>query len=827
MADDNSAQSEDPFRGHLTIEELQKLLNGEMTVDEIFAERDSQSVETPEDEQMKDDSNTPEVVPDEEKNQAVTDEQVEKKATAADQTEADQPKQEAVEPIKPKKLEVTDDTDFVEQVSTFSVHEMADPFTEQKSESEAEHAGVTPLGAELDMPTPFMDELEPESKPESKPELATDQADSTPATDEKVDASADEQVPVSEPTDDADDYETFEAITPEPAMLDGEISGLEFTEPQPPTYYAGSSFIDQTGGLGATSVIPIQKPEKVTDARIPNPSSDELGAAVATPSDEAVVDDDADTSSRMLRGSFWMTAGSLASRLLGALYVIPWMAMLGYTYANQANAVYGQGYQIYSLALMVATAGLPNVLARLVAEYASKKQFNHVQQVFKQSLILGGIMGIVAAGVIYFFAGPLGQGDPNVARVIRSLAPAVLIIPGLAMMRGFMQGFEFMAPSALSQFVEQVVRVAYMLGMTYWMMIAGHGNWVDATAQSTFAAFWGALAAIVVLVISMMRRRAFFSEQAKTQVPSEPINTMSLMGKMVRQSIPVILAGSAIAIAQLMDQYTFANVMKRFTDFSDLAITNMFAQFAVNSNKLVMLAVSLAVGMAETTLPMLARAREIGSRENIANQIQFAFKLLSFVLVPASLGMAAVAKPLYLLFYTTNDAHNGILVLQYASFTALVLGAYMVVLAIYQGLNQLRYTVKLLAIILGIKLVTQVPAILLLDGMGPLFSTMVAFAAGLWFALRRITKEYKINWHNFAYSLSTIIFWSLVMYVVAALLTALLGAVLPSGKIWQLLILMIAGGVGAMIYAVAALKTDLAKDVLGARVERLAAKLPF
>lgn len=788
MADDKNEQNDDPFRGHLTMDELQALMSGEKTVDEIFAERDNQSENTPED-IMTEDAKVPEAKEDENNESTLPMDGVVPENTV---TEAD----------PPQKIEVKDDTEIINDHDGFEIHEMGDPF-----QGDSEVGDETPEVAPKDDVTPS--------------KAASETVEVSPETTGESDVVAAE-------------IETFEEIKPEP-LNDDEDAFIEpqFTEPEPPTYYAGANFVDQAGGLGATTVVPVQNTESdvVSEKETEQTEAEEkLPEGVELLQPEGAVteaEEDADTSSRMLRGSFWMTAGSLASRLLGALYVIPWMAMLGYTYANQANAVYGQGYQIYSLALMVATAGLPNVLARLVAEYASQKHFARVQQVFKQSLLLGGIMGIIAGGAIFIFATPLGQGDPHVARVIRSLAPAVLIIPALAMMRGYMQGFEFMGPSALSQFVEQVIRVAYMLGMTYWIMIGHHGNWVDATVQSTFAAFWGALAGIVVLIIAMIRKRRFFAEEAANQVPAEPIDTMSLIGKMVRQSIPVILAGSAIAILQLIDQYTFGNIMKRFTDFSNLAITNMFAQFAVNSNKLVMLVVSLAVGMAETTLPMLARAREIGSRENISHQIQYAFKLLSFILIPAALGMAAIARPLYLLFYTANDAHNGTLVLQYASFTAIVLGLYMVVLAIYQGLSQLRYTVKMLAVILVVKLVLQFPAIMLFDGMGPLVSTLLAFAVGLVFAIRRLTREFNIDWRRFNYSLITILFWSLIMYVVASLVSSGLSAVMPSGKLSQLFIVIIAGGLGAAIYGIAALKTSIGEEVLGPRVKRLADKLPF
>ena len=51
---------------------------------------------------------------------------------------------------------------------------------------------------------------------------------------------------------------------------------------------------------------------------------------------------------QMLRGTAWMTASNIISRLLGALYIIPWYAWMG-KQGDQANALFGQGYNIYAL----------------------------------------------------------------------------------------------------------------------------------------------------------------------------------------------------------------------------------------------------------------------------------------------------------------------------------------------------------------------------------------------------------------------------------------------------------------------------------------------
>ncbi len=469
----------------------------------------------------------------------------------------------------------------------------------------------------------------------------------------------------------------------------------------------------------------------------------------------------ASANSRMLRGTMWMTIGSMTSRLLGAIYIIPWLMMIGHAYTNQANSLYAQGYQIYAVFLLIATAGLPNVLARLVAEYSERQQFGRVRSVFRQSLVLGITMGLIAAGLLYVLSGILAQGNANVVPVLQSLAVVVLIIPVLSMLRGYVQGFEFMGLSALSQFIEQLVRVIYMLAMTAWIMLGQHGDWIDAVVQSTFAAFWGALAGILVLLLGIWLRRGYFESQ---YVLSGALHeeSGSVLLKMVRQSLPIILAGSAISLVQVLDQYTFFHIMQQLTKFSYSAIDQMFAQFSFNANKLIMLTVSIAVGMAETALPMLARAKTNGNPYEIGDQIAYALKLLAFVMIPASLGMAAVARPLYITFYGAVDVTNGTLILQYSAYVGVVFGAYMVVLAIYQGLGRLRETLWILLIVLVVKSMAQVPMTLWLAGMGPLVSTLLGFIAGLIFAVVRLTRSYPIDWLSLQRTLVMVMFWSRV-----------------------------------------------------------------
>ncbi len=171
--------------------------------------------------------------------------------------------------------------------------------------------------------------------------------------------------------------------------------------------------------------------------------------------------------SKMLNGSAWMTAGNITSRILGAIYIIPWVTWLG-AYSDEANALYAQGYNIYSLFITISTAGIPSAISKLVAHYNGLNEYGVSQKLNRSALYMALASGVICGTIMMYIASwPIVyNGDTNLIPVLRSLAWAIFIIPLMAISRGIFQGYSMMAPSAISQFVEQLFRIIYMLGAT-------------------------------------------------------------------------------------------------------------------------------------------------------------------------------------------------------------------------------------------------------------------------------------------------------------------------------------------------------------------------
>lgn len=530
-----------------------------------------------------------------------------------------------------------------------------------------------------------------------------------------------------------------------------------------------------------------------------------------------------DTQNTFLKGSAWMTFGSIASRILGALYIIPWYAWMG-SYGNIANALTARSYNIYTIFILISTAGIPGAIAKQVAKYNALNEYGIGRKLFRKGLILMTVLGIVSAAIMYF-ASPLlasngSQSDPRQVAVMRSLSYAILIIPILSIMRGYFQGYADMMPSAMSQFVEQFARVVWMLLTAFVIMKLQHGSYVHAVIQSNLAAAVGALFGIGLLIWFLFSRRKQLDYLVAHSNNRLRVSTTELFGEIIAQAIPFIIIDSGITLFSLVDQYTFHPMIASLVHASSDTIEDWYALFGLNANKLIMIIVSLASAMAVTAIPLLSAAHIRGDYKSISHQIANTMDLFLFVMIPAAFGMAAISKPMYTIFYGPDALGSNVLYV--SAFTAISLGLFTVLMAILQGLSENGLAIKYLILGLILKGILQYPMIFLFKIYGPLVATNLGLLVIVFLALKHLEVQYNFNLNRTSRRLLGITAFSIGMFVIVKLVELGLGKFLnPAHRITALILVILAVGVGVSFYGLVTLKTNLAQSVLGSKVESI------
>ncbi|BAM23084.1 putative polysaccharide biosynthesis protein [Streptococcus intermedius] len=528
---------------------------------------------------------------------------------------------------------------------------------------------------------------------------------------------------------------------------------------------------------------------------------------------------------QMLLGTAWLTASNFISRFLGAIYIIPWYIWMGKQGA-EANGLFTMGYNIYAWFLLISTAGVPVAVAKQVAKYNTMDQKDHsftlIREFLKFMLLLGAIFAVVMYLLSPFFAHVSGVGKELIP-VMQSLSWAVLVFPAMSVIRGFFQGFNNLKPYAISQIAEQVIRVIWMLLATFFIMKWGSKDYVVAVTQSTFAAFIGMFASMAVLIYFLWKANLLSSILHKP-VSSTNINSRALLVDTIREAIPFIITGSAIQLFQIIDQVTFINVMKWFTNYTNSQLVVMFSYFSANPNKITMILIAVATSIGGVGIPLLTENYVKGDLKSAARLVQDNLSMLLLFLLPATIGSVLVARPLYTIFYGKPDRLAlGLFI--FAMLQTIILGIYTVLSPMIQALFQNRKAIIYFGYGVLVKLVLQIPFIYLFRAYGPLLATTVGLIVPIVLMYQHIRQVTGLNQRILVKRSLLIGILTAIMSLLIAIVEVVLGVVFhPNGRISSMLYLIMIGGLGIIIYGAMALRVRLLDRFIGEKAQSLREK---
>lgn len=522
--------------------------------------------------------------------------------------------------------------------------------------------------------------------------------------------------------------------------------------------------------------------------------------------------------SKMVRGMAWLTAGNFISRLIGVIYVIPWIAWLG-VHADEANGLFGMGYNIYSIFLSISTVGIPVAVAKQIAKYnaVGKGEVGYylVREFLKVMLAIGAFF----AGIMYFAAPLLARlsgYEADLIPVMRSLSWAVLFFPTMSVIRGVFQGTNNLRPYATSQVVEQILRVIWILMATFYIMKFGSGDYKEAVVQSTFAAFIGMLGSLAVLIFSL-NREGILLQIFRARPSEEKADTLSLIVETTKEAIPFIIVGSAFQVYQLIDQVTFANTMSLFSSATKEELLTLYAYMTSNPNKITMIIIGVTGSIGSVAIPLITENFVKKDRKSTASLILNNLQMLLIFLVPAVFGSIILARPLYTIFYP-NPKDLAIQLFIINLLQIFVMGFYALFGPVIQALFENRRAMLYFVYGLIVKLLLQIPLIWLFGVYGPLIATTVGLSVSTYLMYKRVHEMTHFNRMVFAKNTLLILLMTAVMAVVVGVVELGLVRVLPAtGKLSSLIHLAVGGGLGVLVYGYLALWTRQSDKLIGNR----------
>lgn len=330
--------------------------------------------------------------------------------------------------------------------------------------------------------------------------------------------------------------------------------------------------------------------------------------------------------SGFLKGAVWIATGGFVAKLIGAVYRIPLTNLIG----GYGLGLYQMVYPVYCLLLTVSATGIPSSIAKLTAERIGRGESD--APLFRTAMRLFLTVGFFGSFLMCLVAPFLSkaQGSQGVLGGYYTLAPSVFLVSAISVFRGWFQGRGDMAPTAVSEIVEQGVKVGFGLLFAYMF----RGNPERAVVLLLLAVSLSELVALFLMYFLFRRVPA----PTKLQNSGTPVRVKTVL----KMSIPVTFNSILLPISSLLDSVLAPRLLGAY---SADAVT-LFGLFSGGATTVINLPVSICYGIAVASVPAVAEAvaKEV-SPSALRKKIWFSLLITLAVGIPSALGLYFLAEP--------------------------------------------------------------------------------------------------------------------------------------------------------------------------------------
>lgn len=408
-----------------------------------------------------------------------------------------------------------------------------------------------------------------------------------------------------------------------------------------------------------------------------------------------------------------LAAAAMITKVVGLAYRIPLTNIMG----SEGNGYYGVVFQVYSLALMLTSYSLPMAVSKLVSARVSTGQYKNAYRVFKGAMSFGIVSGGIVTAIVFFGAGFISEHILKMGMsvyALRVLAPCILIVAILGVLRGFFQGYGTMIPTAVSQVAEQLINAIVSVVGAYLLMRTGQAMASGAqkeTYGAAFAAAGGTLGTVIGALTALLFLLFVFGAyrtRLKRQMRRDRIHRLESMGQVYKVLLltiaPVILSATVYNISNIVDQTMFSNIMAA-QGMAEKEYTSLLGMLNGQYDTMTNIPLSVSSALAASFIPSLVATIQTGNRKQIHSKINMVSRFNMLIAIPCAAGFITLAGPILDLLYFTQDNAIPALMLRIGGISVVFFCLSTVTNAALQGLDYMAKPVKNAAVSLVIHIV--------------------------------------------------------------------------------------------------------------------------
>ncbi|KGP81490.1 polysaccharide biosynthesis protein [Paenibacillus sp. UMB7766-LJ446] len=434
-----------------------------------------------------------------------------------------------------------------------------------------------------------------------------------------------------------------------------------------------------------------------------------------------------------IKGTLILAAAALIARVLGLVQRVPLEHILG----DIGNASFTISNTVYLMLLTVATAGIPSTLSKMVSERYALGRASEAQQIYRAALIFAAVAGVVMSALLWFAApyyATYVSKVPESVSAIRALAPALLLFPAIAMMRGYFQGRGNMTAGGISQIVEQFARVGTAIIVAFVML---QWNYDDQTiaAGASFGGVFGSIGAFAVMLYFTLKLR---KNDRAAQLNYERVEQLPMRGiysDIFKLSIPIVLSSLAVPAINFIDSSLVVPLLSGRIGLEEA--TGVLAILGAKAQSIAGIPPILAIALSQSLVPVISAAFARKDEVHLKNQVTLALRISILTGMPIVIALCAAAYSVNGLLFTSPDGTPIITLLTFGTIFQITM---MTTNSILLGVGKPRITMISVAAGIVVKLVASLILAPIFGIYGIIIATALCFLVITYLNLRVLRK---------------------------------------------------------------------------------------
>ena len=353
----------------------------------------------------------------------------------------------------------------------------------------------------------------------------------------------------------------------------------------------------------------------------------------------------------IVQGGILAMAGVIA-RLIGLIYRVPMQRTIG----DAGMGYYSAAFQIYSLMLIISSYSLPVAVSKLIAGYTARDEYKNAKRIYNCSMLFACFTGGITCLIVFFCADFLAGliKLPKSAIALRILAPTLLVVAIMGVMRGFFQGNGSMVPTATSQLVEQIINaivsvVAAKFLFDYGLGVSGllrDDDYAAAygAAGGTLGTSAGALAGLICLIIVYLISKRDFNYRVRHDENRHSDTFGRMLFALILTVLPVLLSTTVYNLSDILDQGIFNYVMDT-KGLSEVKAEH-WGIFSTKYKVLTNVPVALASAVCSSMMPSLTGCIRREEYKIARRKVSLAMRFTMILSIPCAVGLAVLGKPI-------------------------------------------------------------------------------------------------------------------------------------------------------------------------------------